>query len=148
LVHSINIFITSKPINVYSSLMKLKPDMTEDEFGFVALKRIFDRVMAFQENTIVIDGTRFRDEPQTVVKKVCDFIDIPFRPDLLQWDDGRIRNWKNGEEKCQAMFHATLENSTTIMPTSQCANVSVRTEHEGMLRTADRIYKALEAHML
>jgi len=143
-----NIFITRDPRSVYASLVKLKPDMSEDEFGFVPLLDVFARVRRFQDAVAVIDGTRFRNEPERVVRKVCAVIETPFSEDLLHWSDGRIRAWGADEEKSQSVYHATLEGSKTIEPAPQCESVAVRPEHAPMVERAMRIYDALQPHMI
>lgn len=143
---AVNIFITSHPHRVYASLLKVKPDFTEDEFGFVALKRIFDRVQAFQKNTMVIDGVGFRNSPEKTVIRVCDFLRIPYSPALLQWDDGSIRKWSSEEKESQAKFHSTLEKSKTILPAGEAAVPMIRDEHLTILSRAEAIYQELSRY--
>ena len=138
-----NIFITSHPHRVYTSLNKVKPDFTEDEFGFSALGRIYDRVMKFQEETIVVDGIGFRNSPQTVIKKVCDFMSINYTEDLLSWSTGRIREWKPEEVESQLKYHSTLESSKRILPAATQELSCIKSEHSAIVERAEAIYEKL-----
>ncbi len=116
LQEAVHLFITRHPGAVYSSLIKLKPDFTEDELGFQALQRIHRRIRDVGGSiAMVIDGDAFRAEPEATVRAACRAIDIHYDPTMLHWSDGRIRDWRPGEEKSQAVWHDTLENSSTIL---------------------------------
>ncbi|MBL6430308.1 MAG: hypothetical protein HPM95_00190 [Alphaproteobacteria bacterium] len=48
-----------RPAQGLCSLVRIKPDFTEDEFGFTALERIWNRVHALQGAAIALDGENF-----------------------------------------------------------------------------------------
>ncbi len=110
-----HLIITRHPAAVYASLIKLKPDFTEEEFGFTALKNLYKRLKNMGIDPIVIDVDVFRAEPEATIRRVCEAISITFYPDMLHWSDGRIRQWKSGEKQSQAVWHETLERSHTIL---------------------------------
>ncbi|MCR9255208.1 MAG: sulfotransferase family protein [Alphaproteobacteria bacterium] len=137
---ALNLFITRHPRNVYASLVRIKPDFTEEEFGFTALKRVYDRVKGLRQETIVVDGDAFRRAPEPVVERVCAFIRVPFSPDLLHWDDGRIRDWKPEESQSQSKYHATLESSRTVLPPETGRLPPPRPEHREILEFSEKVY--------
>ena len=115
-----NTFILRHPDLVHRSLRPLKPDFTEDEFGFTALHRLFQRVtdLAPDRRPVVVEGTWFRRSPERVLREYCARVGMAFEPGMTSWDDGRIRAWGPEEEKSQAVWHTTLEASSSVLPPS------------------------------
>lgn len=110
-------FIVRHPRSVMRSLLKLKPDFTEDEYGFTALARLLDRVTAVTGRApALVDGDEFRADPRAVLSRYCTATGLPFHDRMLSWNDGRIRRWSAGEELSQAKWHATLESSHGVLP--------------------------------
>ncbi|WP_156775778.1 sulfotransferase family protein [Sulfitobacter sp. NAS-14.1] len=139
-----HIFIIRSPHNVYRSLVKLKPDFTEEEFGFLALERVYSRVVGLAPKHLVVDGDQFVQEPEHTIEETCDEIGVRFHTSMLSWDDGRIRAWSTSEAESQAKWHKTLENSTTIQPTQQSHEaVEVAHEHKEWVDRAIAIYARL-----
>ena len=136
-------FILRHPRSVLRSLTPLKPNFTEDEFGYTALQRLFQRVVKQLERPpVVVDGDAFRHEPEGVLREYCETIGVPFDVDMLHWDDGRIRDWSRGEEESQAKWHRTLESSHTILPPSSLdEDVPVPPERREQFARAVQIYE-------
>lgn len=112
-----NTFIVRHPKAVLRSLLRLKPDFTDDEFGFTALARLYDRVrLATGEVPLVVDGDAFRADPAGVLADYCRHTGLPFDEQMLTWPDGRIREWQPDEQLSQAKWHATLEASHGVLP--------------------------------
>lgn len=138
--------ITRQPAAVYASLSRLKPDFTEDEFGFTALRRLVDRLDNMGRNALVMDGDVFREDPTGTTSRVCRAISVTFDPDMLFWTEGRIRQWENGEEKSQAIWHGTLESSHTILkPAGEQRDVDILPRHVHWYERALGIYHRLTA---
>jgi hypothetical protein len=122
-----NTFMVRSPDAVLASLAPLKPDFTEEEFGFVPLARMWHRVVAeLGHEPIVVDGDMFRTDPEAVLRQYCERTGLAFDRCMLHWENGRIREWSKGEEDSQAKWHYTLEHSTGIIPPSEsCPPVTV-----------------------
>jgi Sulfotransferase domain len=113
----VNTFIIRDPQAVLRSLAPLKPDFSEDEFGFLAFARLWHRVVdGLGHRPIVIDGDRFRANPEAILRQYCHTVGVDFDPAMLRWEDGRIRSWGDHERDSQAKWHHTLETSTGILP--------------------------------
>lgn len=114
---AINTFIIRDPKTVLSSLQPLKPDFSEDEYGYLAFKRMWDRVVGeLQQKPILIEGDRFRQDPRNTLKRYCYEVGLTFDPGMLEWKQGRIREWAPHENESQAKWHHTLETSNRILP--------------------------------
>jgi hypothetical protein len=143
-----NVFLTREPLKVYASLVRIKPDFTEDEFGFTALERVWNRVHALQGAAIALDGEEFRADPHAIAYKLCLWSDVRYSPDMLTWKDGRIRDWAPHEQLSQAKWHATLEKSRTILPPAAETPVRVDPAHREMVTRAQEIYRRLTTDRL
>lgn len=137
-----HLIILRKPKTVYRSLVKIKPDFTEDEFGFTALSRLISRLNRLNCPPLAIyDGDNFRFEPEVVLRKTCALIGIEFCLAMLSWESGKIRSWTPDEALSQACWHKTLEHSTTILPPdTHNSHVTVRLEHRSIVKRATAIY--------
>jgi hypothetical protein len=114
---AINTFMVRDPDAVLASLFPLKPDYTEEEFGFVPLARMWHRVTTeLRRESIVVDGDVFRAHPEKILRRYCERIGVRFDRCMLHWQNGAIRKWSDGERDSQAKWHYTLEHSTGIMP--------------------------------
>lgn len=141
-----NTFILRHPRSVLRSLTPLKPDFTEDEFGYTALQRLFQRVVKqYGHPPVVVDGDAFRREPESVLRDYCQAVGVSFDANMLHWDDGRIREWSEGEGESQAKWHRTLEASRTILPPSADEDVSVPPERQDQFAQAMQIYEDILA---
>ncbi|WP_029057446.1 hypothetical protein [Stappia stellulata] len=140
-----NVFLTRDPRKVYASLIRIKPDFTEDEFGFTALERVWNRVQTLKGAAIVIDGEEFRADPDAIAYKLCVWCGVRYSPRMLSWEDGRIRKWASHERQSQAKWHATLEQSRTILPPVEEEEIHIASGHREMVDRAETIYRRLTA---
>lgn len=139
-----NVLITRHPKAVYASLSRLKPDFTEDEFGFTALSRVCRRICELTEAPYVIDGDDFRAEADSITSAACDYIRIKYSPDFLVWKDGNIRAWNDWEAKSQKVWHRTLEHSSTILKPTTLPEITVKSEHSEWFSRAMNIFSILK----
>lgn len=137
-------FILRHPRVVLRSLTPLKPDFTEDEFGYLALHRLFTRVADRADGPpVVVDGEEFRDRPGAVLRDYCARIGLGFEEAMLQWNDGRIREWRPDEQLSQGRWHHTLESSHTILPPAPEHDIEVPNDRAEMYERAVDIYREI-----
>lgn len=137
-----NTFIIRHPARVISSLLRLKPDFTEEELGFHALNDLYDRVTSLTgKPPSVIEGEQFRANPQKTLKSFCSNHGIRYTNDMLNWGSGLLRPWLPHEVESQKKWHATLENSQTILPpTSIASSIELSQKQAKMYTRAREIY--------
>jgi Sulfotransferase domain len=141
-----HLIIMREPRIVYNSLLKLKPDFTEDEFGFTALERLFDRLRRLGRAPLMtIDGDEFRENPEKTLRMLCDRLDLEFDPMMLKWPSGKIRDWGPDEWRTQAIWHRTLEASNGILPLAVADEIRVGVDHGDIIRRSEEIYRRLRA---
>ena len=136
-------FLIRNPEQGYHSLIKIKPDFTDEEFGFTALAELFERVKEFSPETpYVIDAENLCAWPKITLREYCDHFGLEFSEDMLRWKPGPIREWKPHEVQSQAQWHKTLEQSTGILPQTEHV-APVKPEYRDMIDTALRIFERL-----
>ena len=137
-------FIIRSPEAVLNSLIPLKPDFTEDEFGYTAMERVWKRVTsACSSPPVVIEGDRFRNSPRETLEVYCQLIGVPFIAQMLYWQDGAIRNWEPHERESQAKWHYALESSHSIVPAVPVRKTTIPSYLRVAFRTAERIYEMI-----
>ena len=89
-----------------------------------------------------IDGDDLQDASRPTLERYCRLIDVPFDDAMLEWDDGRVREWRPDEKDSQAKWHHTLERSSSFIRTT-VPPVVPTSEQRRMLATAERIYTSM-----
>jgi hypothetical protein len=135
-------FLIRSPHAVYESLQILKPDFTEEEFGFQPLLALHERISRdLQMPTWTIESHAFRAEPRRVFSEYCNWLGIDFDPHMLTWNPGPIRPWQSHEAESQAKWHKTLEASNSVLP-AELHNTSIQPEHHDIVERAEQIYRS------
>jgi hypothetical protein len=143
LTNAINTFLIRQPAAVYQSLLALKPDFTEEEFGFGPMWSLYTRIGARGGRVAcVVDSDALRESPHAVLSDYCSRIGIGFDAKMLSWRPGPIRPWDPHEQQSQAKWHRTLEASTGILPPIRTCR-DVLPQHVGILARADDVYRRL-----
>lgn len=148
LASAMNTFIIRPPMETMASIYKQNFIVTEEEFGFTALERMFSIVTEeLKQSAIIVEANRFRSNPQQVLSKYCQCLGIDFEPKMLEWETGSLKPWKPHEIEFQAQWHQTLENSTTILAPTE-VKVTIRPEDVEIVERAGKIYAQLSPYFL
>ncbi len=79
----VNIHLIRHPARVIASYGAKRESMTMDDIGFAAQTRLYDRI-----GGLVIDSADIRENPERMLKKLCDAIGMPFDTAMLSWSAG------------------------------------------------------------
>lgn len=79
----VNIHLIRHPARVIASYAAKREAPTLDDIGFVQQLRIYEQI-----GGLVIDSTDIRADPERILRKLCDAIDLPFDPAMLTWPAG------------------------------------------------------------
>jgi len=108
----INIILTRNPKEMLPSFAKVIARPTIEDVGY---KIHMDLVNQFQKEKtpfVVIDATQFLLQPEVQLKKLCAFAEIPFDPNMLQWQPGA-----RPEDGCWAKYwYHNVHQSTGFLP--------------------------------
>ncbi|WP_265277315.1 sulfotransferase family protein [Nostoc sp. KVJ3] len=140
----INTFIVRHPEEIFASLYTLKPDFTEEEFGFTALDNIWIIVTEeLGQEPIVVEANDFRRHPETILRRYCDRIKVEFIPQMLSWENGQLKQWQSYEVESQVKWHKTLESSTGILRPPKKDKVNIPSKHKMLYHRALNVYEKL-----
>lgn len=139
-----NTFMIRHPAVVLRSLMPLKPDFTEEEFGYTAFHKLWERVQRITgQIPHIVEGDSFRRAPDDTLKKYCEHTGLPFERSMLQWRPGVLKPWDSHEAESQSKWHMTLESSSGILPPGDPVTIEPPSERRLMYLRACEIYEEI-----
>lgn len=143
-----NTFIIRSPREALASWYRGNEFPTEDEFGFTALEKMWQIVAEkLGQESLVVEGNRFRSQPEKILQRYCQNIGVEFDNKMLTWQEGRLQNWNKQEAEFHAIWHSTLDNSKGIIPPQQ-EEITIRPEDLAMVERAEAIYHKLSKFAL
>ena len=84
-----NVFLIRHPARVVASYAKKREGATLADIGFVQQADLFDEVAAWSGAVpVVIDCDDIRADPESMLRKLCEAIDVPFTRKMLRWPAG------------------------------------------------------------
>ena len=84
----VNVFLIRHPARVVASFAKGYPDLTADDIGFDAQAELFQHVRSLGQTPVVIDSADIRDDPEGMLRGLCETIGLEFDPAMLSWPVG------------------------------------------------------------
>ena len=88
ITHCTNVFLLRHPARVAASFVKGYAQATAEDIGFAAQADLFDHVRALDQTPIVIDSADIRQDPEGMLRKLCDAVGLPFSERMLRWPPG------------------------------------------------------------
>ncbi len=84
-----NCFLIREPEAVIASYAAVRADATLDDIGFIQQAELFERVAEMTgEAPVVIDSREFLEDPETMLRALCDRLGIEFKAQMLSWPAG------------------------------------------------------------
>ncbi len=83
-----NVFLIRHPARVIASYAAKRESPTLDDIGFRQQAELFDEVLDWGGDPVVIDSYDIRDNPCEMLQLLCEAIDIAFSPNMLSWPQG------------------------------------------------------------
>lgn len=83
-----NVFLIRHPARVIASFAKGFPGLTEKDIGFALQAELFDLCRDMGQRPIVLDSADIRRDPNIMLSRLCDALEIPFEPAMLSWPAG------------------------------------------------------------
>ncbi len=107
-----NIFLIRHPARVSASFSAKYENPTLTDIGFVQQAELFDELTAAGAKPVVIDSSDIRRDPEAMLRKICDAIDLPWDPAMLSWPKGGHRD----DGVWAAHWYASVHGSTGFAP--------------------------------
>lgn len=133
-----NCFLIREPRRMIASFAKVVPEFDRDELGFPQQIMLFRRVRdRLGEAPPVIDSALTLQNPASVLRQLCERIDIPFRDEMLHWPAGP----RSSDGVWAPHWYASVEASTGFSELeSHAAPAEVPAGYEALCLEAEEIY--------
>ena len=79
----VNIHLIRHPARVIASYGAKREEMNAEDIGFAQQAALYGQI-----GGVVIDSADIRADPEGMLRKLCDVIDLPFDPAMLSWAPG------------------------------------------------------------
>ncbi len=80
-----NVLLIRDPTEVVASYVRSRESCEPEDIGLLQQARLYDVLPA---GSPVIDATDFLRDPETHLRWLCDWLDIPFTERMLSWPEG------------------------------------------------------------
>lgn len=84
----VNVFLIRHPARVIASYAAKRENPSLDDIGFWQQFELFEHVTSLGQTPVVIDSADIRENPDLMLRKLCDAIGLSFDPDMLRWAKG------------------------------------------------------------
>ncbi len=85
-----NIFLIRHPARVIASYAAKREQPVLADIGFTQQAELFDELRAAGQAPVVIDSHDIRDNPEAMLRALCDAIGLGWDPAMLSWKPGGI----------------------------------------------------------
>jgi hypothetical protein len=83
-----NCLLIRRPRNVLASLMKMIERPTVEDTGLPQQAKLYERLVQNGKTPIVIDADDVLSDPETMLRKLCQSLQVDFMPEMLSWEPG------------------------------------------------------------
>ena len=104
-----NCFLIREPERVIASYAAVREQPTLDDIGFTQQQSLFDHVADLSgEAPLVIDSREFLLQPESMLRALCQHVQVEFDPAMLQWPAGeRDSDGSWGKYWYQSVWNST-----------------------------------------
>ena len=85
---SVNLFLIRNPKQIIASYAQVIQSPVMRDIGIEYQYQLFQKLKAEKKKTILIDSGLILENPDAVLKKVCEQCGIEFDPSMLHWESG------------------------------------------------------------
>lgn len=89
----VHAFLVRDPAESTLSYAKLDPEVTDEEIGVNAQRRLFEGLKAFDLNPTIIRSADFRARPEPIMRAYWRRAGLPHKAGSLEWDDTVPEGW-------------------------------------------------------
>jgi hypothetical protein len=87
----VNVFLIRNPKQLISSLSQVIGNVTMRDTGIKRQYELYEKLISQNLNPVVIDSGEILKDPETVLNKFCESLEIPFKIEMLGWKAGSIK---------------------------------------------------------
>jgi len=87
-----NVFLLRHPARVVASFSAKYDAITETDIGFLQQAELYDHICQMGQKPVVIDSYDIRQDPEGMLRKLCDALGLAWDPAMLHWPSGGHRS--------------------------------------------------------
>lgn len=88
LQHTLNVIFIRNPAQIIASYAQVVPDVSLHDIGVEYQHNLFIHLTANNLNCIVLDSGELMKNPELMLKKLCDTLDLEFCNEMMHWPAG------------------------------------------------------------
>jgi len=135
-----NCLLIREPKEMLTSLIEFLPSPTVRDTGLVQQLELFQR----SRSTLpVIDGRDVLEDPQRMIRQLCDVLEVPFVESMLEWAEGPRET-----DGAWASYWYAKVYKTTSFGKYRPKEIDVPAHLKSVLAQCEEIYAQLHVHRL
>ncbi|QGY00130.1 HAD family hydrolase [Roseovarius faecimaris] len=138
-----NVFLIRHPARVAASFAAKYENPGLMDIGFVQQAELFQQLLDAGQQPVVIDSHDIRDDPERMLRRLCDAIGLPWDPAMLHWPEGGHKDDGVWAEHWYGAVHRS-----TGFARKEGELPSVRDTLADLAEAAMPYYEALKSHKL
>jgi len=87
-----NVFLLRHPARVVASFAAKYDAITETDIGFLQQAELYDHICQMGQKPVVIDSYDIRQDPEGMLRKLCDALGLAWDLAMLHWPSGGHRS--------------------------------------------------------
>ena len=138
--HITNCFLIRDPMDVIISYKKIYSEVSMNLIGLEQQNKIFDYVLNnINDKPLVIDAHDLRNDPENILKKACQKLNIKFTKKMIQWTAGPKKN----EGVWGEYWYQNVWNTTSFIKEKNSQNKRVKPNIKNLYEQAKIFYDKL-----
>ncbi|WP_435230569.1 HAD family hydrolase [Pseudopelagicola sp. nBUS_20] len=138
-----NVFLIRHPARVIASYAAKRENPTLDDIGFSKQLELLELVKGWGQSALVVDSHDIRDDPEGLLRGLCDALGLEFYCEMLQWPRGGHVN----DGVWASHWYGKVWNSTSFA-SPEVSMPDVPEYLDNVLADAMPFYQELSRHKL
>jgi hypothetical protein len=139
-----NCFLIRDPREMITSLIKIVPDAKVEDTGLPQQVEIFELIReATGETPPVLDSKETLDNPEAILKKLCERLDVEFTENMLSWPPGT----RETDGVWAKHWYSSVNTSTEFRPFKPKTD-EITAELQPLYEECQKYYDQLYQHRL
>lgn len=86
-----NVFLVRNPKQLIASFTQVIAQPQQSDIGIKMQGEIFDFLLGHNHEPLVVDSGTLLQDPKTVLKRLCEQLELPMQSGMLSWEKGPIK---------------------------------------------------------
>ncbi|MCL4149475.1 UNVERIFIED_CONTAM: hypothetical protein GTU68_053537 [Idotea baltica] len=137
-----NFFLIREPRAMIASYIKKIPEPSMSDLGLDLQYRLFNSLWEKGQSPPVVDSLDLLNNPESVLRRLCERLAIPWDPSMLTWSAGAIPQ----DGAWAQYWYANVHASTGFAPPSGARENLIPAHLEPLVQECEYFYKELKKH--